>query len=514
MAAVDGERPNQDVAMAADYRSSDHDLPTWAAPLRPLVDFVAWIRASVHTKLLFGFLIGAFLLLVMAVLSLVVMDRMNERVKDLARLQDNANRVQRMVYLVTAQSHFRVMAFLTQRDSYNSDIPLAKEEFDEHLDIVEATSSQPKTEFFAKVRDDQDRFRDSGASVVAAYEAGDIGLATDLHIDQEHKVSHDLEGAMWELMADTNQGMGEASAAFQADSNFLTNTVWAFSGVSLIVALLLGFVVSWAFVRPVRRIDQAVAAIAGGDFNQKVEVPNRDEFGDLSRNVNSMSEQLGALYAQAEELGAIQERHRLARDLHDSVTQSIFGMTMITEAARVQLERDPTQVMPHLSRLQQLAQGALEDMRSLIRQLRVSPIAEQGLVSTLFQHLASLEQQDGLKVDLRVEGEEILSSEVADGLFRIVQEALNNVSKHANTDRARVTLNMVEGRVTLAIEDEGTGFDPSVEPSEGGGFGLTSMRERAEMLGSRLEVRSTLGKGTHILLEIPVTSGGETDGED
>jgi len=189
-------------------------------------------------------------------------------------------------------------------------------------------------------------------------------------------------------------------------------------------------------------------------------------------------------------------------------------MTMVTEAARVQLERDPTQVMPHLERIQQLAQGALEDMRSLIQQLRLPSIAEVGFVSALFQHLATLEQQEGLKVDLQVEGDEKLSAEVADGLFRIVQEALNNVSKHANTDRARVTLHIEEGTVTLAVEDDGVGFDSSVEPSEGGGFGLTSIRERAKILGSRLEIRSSPGKGTRILLEIPATSGGETDGED
>ena len=302
------------------------------------------------------------------------------------------------------------------------------------------------------------------------------------------------------------------------------------------MAVLLGFVMSLVIVRPVRGIDNVLARIAGGDFKQRIEVPNRDEFGSLSNNLNLMSEQLDGFYqelssvngtlqarleelqeahiqlreyaTQAGELAIVQERNRLARELHDSVTQTIFSMTLTTEAAHILLRRDPTQAASHLDRLQQLAQGALNEMRSLIQQLRLSPVQDQGLVMALRTHLGNLESTDGLKVEFQVEGEGRLPQEHEEGLFRITQEALNNVNKHAQTDRAAITLRIMSDRTSLLIEDKGVGFDTASQSPAGEGFGLTSMRERVEILGGDLEIRSSPGEGTTILVNVPIIHGG------
>ena len=293
---------------------------------------------------------------------------------------------------------------------------------------------------------------------------------------------------------------------------------------------------SLAIVRPVRGIDNVLARIAGGDFSQRVEVPNRDEFGSLSNNLNRMSEQLDGLYqelssvngtlqarleelqeahnqlqeyaAQAGELATVQERNRLARELHDSVTQTIFSMTLTTEAAHILLQRDPTQAASHLDRLQQLAQGALNEMRSLIQQLPPLAGQDQGLVIALRAHLRTLEESDGLKVELQVDSESQLPPEHEEGLFRIAQEALNNVSKHAQTDRAAITLTITSDRASLLIEDKGAGFDDSGQSAPGEGFGMTSMRERVDILGGDLEIRSSPGEGTTVLVNVPLTHGG------
>jgi signal transduction histidine kinase len=434
--------------------SSSVTLPSWAVPLHPLVNFIARIRASVHTKLLGGFLIGALLLLGMAVLSLVVINRMGQQVEELASLQDNMDRARRMEYLITAQSHFRAMALLTKLDFYNDDIALAKTEFLEHLDQVESTGQLKDAEFFQQVREANNRFAASSTRVLDLYQAGRIDEALALHIEQEHEVSHEIEDAMRELQADAIIQMSRARAQVESDRGLIAALVWTFSGVSLVTALFLGFATSWAFIRPVRAIDSALERIARGDFTQRVAVPNRDEFGTLGRNVNRMSEQLASLYhelgdlnealqqrlkelqeyaTQAEELAAVQERNRLARELHDSLTQTIFSMTLTAETARILLERDPSQSAPHLTLLQELAQSALSEMRALIQQLRPSPVEEGGLVSALQQHLAALERREGLKVSLQVEGEGQLLRDQEEGLFRIVQEALNNVVKHAQT---------------------------------------------------------------------------------
>jgi signal transduction histidine kinase len=516
-------------------------LCPWTAPLHPLVDFVARIRASVHTKLLAGFLIGALLLLGMAVLSLVVINRMGQQVEELARLQENMDHARRMEYLITAQSHFRAMALLTNDNSNNDKIVQAKMEFLEHLDQVEGAGQLEDAEFFQQVREANDRFAVSSARVLELYRAQRIDEALDLHIAEEHEVSHEIEDAMRALQADAVIQMNRARAQVESDRGLITALVWTFSGVSLVTALFLGFATSWAFIRPVRAIDSALERISHGDFSQRVTVPNQDEFGTLGRNVNRMSEQLAGLYqelgslnealqqrlkelqeahgqlqeytAQAEELAAVQERNRLARELHDSVTQTIFSMTLTAEAARILLERDPSQAAPHLALLQELAQGALSEMRALIQQLRPSPVEEGGLASALHKHLTALERREGLKVALQVEGEGQLPREQEEGLFRIVQEALNNVVKHAQTDKAAVRLQLEDGRVSLLIEDQGAGFDPSVSGSARGGFGLTSMRERIEMLGGALEVKSSPGKGTQVLVQVPQTKGGKSNGQ-
>ena len=216
--------------------------------------------------------------------------------------------------------------------------------------------------------------------------------------------------------------------------------------------------------------------------------------------------------SQAEELAVAQERNRLARVLHDSVTQTIFSMTLTAESARIMLQRDPKRVEPQLVRLQELAPGALAEMRSLLYELRPTAVGEEGLVPALRKHLDTLRSRDGLTVDLHVDGERRLPKDQEEGIFRIVQEALNNVSKHAQTDRAMVTLRMVDGLASLLIEDQGAGFDPSaVQPREGH-MGLASIRERVEIQRGTFKIESQSGRGTRIIVKVPINRGGQGDG--
>ena len=210
---------------------------------------------------------------------------------------------------------------------------------------------------------------------------------------------------------------------------------------------------------------------------------------------------------QAEELAVTQERNRLARDLHDSVTQTIFSMTLTAEAAKILVERDHTKVGPQLERLQTLAQDALSEMRSLISQLHTTGEAAEELVPAIRRHLATLKDREGLSVELQVEGEASLPREQQQGLLRIVQEALNNVSKHAQTNTAVVELKIMDGKASLLIEDRGAGFDPALVQASVGHLGLGSIRERTEMQGGTINIESSPGQGTRIIVEVPYTQG-------
>jgi signal transduction histidine kinase len=215
------------------------------------------------------------------------------------------------------------------------------------------------------------------------------------------------------------------------------------------------------------------------------------------------------LYQRAQEAAVLEERSRLARDLHDSISQQLFSMTLTAQAARAHLEKNPARAASQLERLQETAQAALSEMRALIFQLRPPALTEQGLIAALHQHVAALGRREGLTVNLTVtgDGEERFARGVEQALYRIVQEALNNVVRHAGACYVNVELHLEEEQIRLRISDDGRGFDPAkVTPSDGRHLGLISMRERASELGGRLEVRSQPSKGTEISLIVPNSS--------
>ena len=281
-------------------------LPPWTGALRPLVDVVARIRAGVHTKLLAGFLAGVVLIAGMGLMSWMVIGRMSAQVATLTTVQQKVVASREMKYAVTSQSHFRAMALLTRDEANNEKIAAAKATFATKLEEVMAMSAATtqNQDFFNRVQDADQRFDQYSAEVLALYKAGKIDAALQLHLSAEHPVSHELEAAMQELERNSGAEMAAARASFEADGQLLTTMVVVFSIISIVLALLLGFVLSWAFIRPVRKIDHALAGIAAGNFDTRVTVPNRDEFGTLTTNLNKMSAHLATVYESLHTLNA------------------------------------------------------------------------------------------------------------------------------------------------------------------------------------------------------------------
>jgi signal transduction histidine kinase len=223
----------------------------------------------------------------------------------------------------------------------------------------------------------------------------------------------------------------------------------------------------------------------------------------LLEELQSAYKKLEEYTKQAEEFAAAGERNRLARELHDSVTQKLFSMTLTAEAARMIHEKDPVKVVSLLARIQELARDSLTEMRSLLKKLRPKTLTHDGLLTALKQHIKERQNEDGLNVDLNVEGDESLSSGIEEALFRIIQEALNNVVKHSGTASAKITLRFGKEAVWLCIEDEGRGFRVSEAVKGPSHLGLSSMNERVKLLGGTLTVESEPGRGTRIHVEIP-----------
>jgi two-component system sensor histidine kinase UhpB len=196
----------------------------------------------------------------------------------------------------------------------------------------------------------------------------------------------------------------------------------------------------------------------------------------------------------------------LSRELHDSVTQTLYSITLTLKAARIQWERDPANLTGLLTQLDGLAKSALEEMRTLLRQARPEVLEREGLVAAMRDHLEGLRLRGELEAIFEVEGDARLPVEAELALYRICQEALNNVIKHAGAVRARVRLTFGGGLACLDVEDQGKGFDPTVASPMGESMGLISMRDRAEALGGRCEISSAPGEGTRLHVEIPVAS--------
>jgi signal transduction histidine kinase len=208
--------------------------------------------------------------------------------------------------------------------------------------------------------------------------------------------------------------------------------------------------------------------------------------------------QLREYASQKEELAAEQERTRLARELHDSVTQTVFSMNLTVQAARLLLERDRSRVAGQLQRLEELAAGALREIQALVSSLRPAPVVAEDLPAALRRLAAERRSRDGLQVTLEVVGDRKLAEPVVAGLYLIAQEALTNVTKHAGTSEATVRLRMLREAASLEVEDRGRGFQPEAGSSERGHLGLAGMAERARDLGWDLTIESQPGRGTRI----------------
>jgi signal transduction histidine kinase len=208
------------------------------------------------------------------------------------------------------------------------------------------------------------------------------------------------------------------------------------------------------------------------------------------------------LRRQAAEIASSTERAHLARELHDSVTQALFSMTLETRSIELLLERDPAAVTGRLAALRDLQRDALSEMRSLIFELRPSSLEQDGLVHALRAHAAAVEGRIGLPVRIDSGLEQRLPIEIEESLFRVAQEALHNIVKHAAAREVRVAVEPTGEGVCLRISDDGRGFDASV--TNAGHIGLAGMRARIERIGGVLSIESEPGTGTSIEARVPV----------
>jgi signal transduction histidine kinase len=201
-----------------------------------------------------------------------------------------------------------------------------------------------------------------------------------------------------------------------------------------------------------------------------------------------------------QEMTILEERHRLSRELHDSVNQLLYGISLYTEAALRQMDQGNLEASRrYIKNIEESDHAALKEMRMLIFGLRPSSLSKMGLQATLSQRMKSVEEKLGLQTSLKWRVQSVLEPQVEEVLYGVAQEALNNIIRHAKAHNVSIRLAENERHLTMTVKDDGTGFDAE---QSSGGMGLKTMRERAASLNARLKIDSQPDQGTRIIVEV------------
>lgn len=276
----------------------------------------------------------------------------------------------------------------------------------------------------------------------------------------------------------------------------------ALAVIAGIVGAIFGFMTTRGFTRRFKRLSSVVDNWSQGNFTTFVKDSSGDEVGQLSRHLDEMAGQLQNLLQTRQKLAILEERNRLARDLHDSVKQQVFAVSMQVSTARALLGRDAGVPQVHLAEAERLVRQAQQELTSLIRELRPVALEGKGLGQALQEYVAQWSQQTGIAAEVQVEGEQAQPLVVEEALYRIAQEALSNVTRHSKATTIQVRLTCEREATMLTIADNGRGFDTAAV--NGQGVGLLSMRERAQALGGEIHVKSARGQGITVFAQVAV----------
>jgi signal transduction histidine kinase len=268
----------------------------------------------------------------------------------------------------------------------------------------------------------------------------------------------------------------------------------------------------WPSAHPIMRSFMGVPIVGGDEVVGAFYLTDKEGDAEFTAADQELIEMLAPhaalamenarLSERSRELSIVEERNRLARDLHDSLVQKLFGVVLAAKSASTLLERDAGDARAQVDRLGELAQDAISELRSLVFQLRPVAIETEGLAEALRKHVDVLRRVHPTTLSLELSGTPRLRPGADDEVFRIAQEALHNALRHARAGRITVRLDENGEGLGLSVSDDGVGFDPSAPALRSRRLGLTSMEERARELGGRLAIESAPGAGTTVRLEM------------
>jgi signal transduction histidine kinase len=266
------------------------------------------------------------------------------------------------------------------------------------------------------------------------------------------------------------------------------------------VGLVFGLLSTRGLIGRLRRLASSTVAVAAGDFRHRLPESGSDEIAQLERNFNRMAERLDIAMATQRQLAGAGERARIARELHDAISQDLFSLHMLAGGLRRALPAD-SPLQAQVSTMERTANATMQEMQALLLELRPIALEDAGLVAALEELCRAYRERLGVTVDAELSPVE-LSPPVEHAVLRVVQEALANAVRHARPSRIVLRLRQEDGRVAVTVSDDGEGFDVA-GAGDRHGLGLGLMRERVAELGGELRIDSTPGQGTSVRILLP-----------
>jgi two-component system, NarL family, sensor histidine kinase LiaS len=284
--------------------------------------------------------------------------------------------------------------------------------------------------------------------------------------------------------------------------------------LAFIISGLFGLLFARSFTKQIRVIQMASRNFANGQFEKRIPITGSDEFTELSLQFNRMAEQIqkqmqdlntlaetnASLAKEARQLSAMEERKHLAHELHDSVKQQLFGLNLMLGSIKTTSKPDADAFINQMIAQVQDIQNELDH---IIKALRPASLQGAGLVDALQALTSRWATQTNVKVNVQVHAEREVSVHIEEGIYRITQEALQNIMKHAQATHVDVSLTFMKTEIILTISDNGKGFDEKLAQHRDR-LGLSSMQARAHAIQAELLIESQIGKGTTLVLKIPM----------
>ncbi|MED1782823.1 sensor histidine kinase [Brevibacillus fortis] len=292
----------------------------------------------------------------------------------------------------------------------------------------------------------------------------------------------------------------------------------------VLVALIISYIIGNLLKKRLNVLWEAAMKLGRGMLSYRVPELGVDEVGELGWQINRLASQWeeqvaslqrlsnhnAALAEQLKHAAVTEERQRLARELHDAVSQQLFAIAMTTAAMKRLVEKNPQRAAQQIELVEEMAAAAQAEMRALLLHLRPATLQNKSLKEAILELLDELTRKNTMQLTWEIEDVEGLSSGIEDHLFRILQESLSNTLRHARASQITVKLFTLQEQVRLRVSDDGVGFDPDGEKLTS--YGLRSMQERVAEVGGSMEIYSAIGKGTQIEVRIPLMSQTEREG--